>query len=289
LTHMDKLAIITDSIACIPQELAEQYHIHVIPAGNIYYDGQTYRDLIELKHSNVYQLLDSRPEDFFTAPTSPMDFLNTYKELSLAADKILYVSLSSKFSTLYNSARAAKDLAKTELPGISIEIIDSRTATAAQGFVALAAARAAIEHKSLTEVVNCAKRVRDRVDLYYVIETVKYVYRTGRVPKALSQIGSKLNVRPIVTVHKGSARVRGLVRNRGKGIDSLMELARQGIGKRPVHIAVLHTDTPGDADILKQQISNEFQCVELWVSQFSPLMAYATGRGVIGIAYYVED
>ncbi len=286
---MEKLAVVTDSVACIPYKLAAQYNVHIIPAGNIYYDGKIFRDLIELDHNNVYELLDSRPEDFFTGPTSPVEFLNTFRELSLNANIILYVSLSSKFSTLYNSARAAKDLAKTELPGINIEIIDSRTATAAQGFVALAAARAAMENKSLTEIMEYAKRVRNRVDLFYVIETVKYVYRTGRVPKAVSQIGSRLNVRPIVTVRNGSARVRGLVRNKGKGMESLLELARKSIGDRPVHIAVLHTDSPDEAESLRKLIDNEFQCVELWVSQFSPLMAYATGRGVIGIAFYVVD
>ena len=109
------------------------------------------------------------------------------------------------------------------------------------------------------------------------------------MPKTIAEIGSKLNVRPIVTVRNGSARVRGLVRNKEKGIDSLMELARQGVNKRPVHMAVLHTDTPDEAESLRQQISDEFQCVELWISQFSPLMTYATGRGVIGIAFYFEN
>ena len=123
---MEKLAVVTDSVACIPQELAAKYNVHIIPAGSIYFDGKIFRDLIELDHTNVYKLLDSRPEDFFTGPTSPMDFLNTYKELSLEANIILYISLSSKFTTLYNSARTAKDLAKTELPGTKIEIIDSK-------------------------------------------------------------------------------------------------------------------------------------------------------------------
>ena len=285
---MDKVAIVTDSVACLPRKLAEKYHIHVVPAGNIYYEGQIHRDWIELDHDNVYRLLDSRPEDFFTGPTTPVEFLDVYRELSLRTSNIIYISLSSKFSTLYNSARTAKDLAKTELPGINIEIIDSRTATAAQGFITLAAARAAIEGKSRTEIIDCAKIVRGRVDLFYVIETVKYVYRTGRVPRTIAQIGSKLNVRPIVTVRNGSARVRGLARNKEKGIDSLMELARRGINKRPVHMAVLHTDSSDKAESLKQKISDEFQCVELWISQFSPLMTYATGRGLIGIAFYVE-
>ncbi len=286
---MDRIAVITDSVACLPRELAAQYHIHIVPAGNIRFEGKIYRDWLDLDHDDVYRMLENKPKEFFTGSTSPMDFLETFKELSLQANTILYIALSSKFSTLYNMARVAQDMAKKELPGINIEIIDSYTATAAQGFVALATARAAIEGKSLKDVINAAETVKRKVDLFYIIETVRYVYRTGRVPKTVASLGSKLNVRPIITVRNGSAHIEGLVRNKGRGIEHLLELCRQGIKHNLAHIAVLHTDALDEAEKLKQQISREFNCIELWISQFSPLMAYATGRGVIGIAFYGEN
>ncbi len=285
---MDKIAIITDSVACLPPELVEQYHIKIVPAGNIYFEGKFYRDWVDLSYSEAYRMLESAPDKFFTGPTTPMEFLEAYKDLSRWANSIIYIALSSKLSTLYNMARTAKDLAKEELPDTSIEIIDSYTATAAEGFVALAAARAAAEGRNLTEVIEAAERVKKKVDLYYIIETIRYAYRTGRIPKTVSSIGSRLNVKPLTTIRRGSANIVGITRNKDRGLDHLLRVARQKINHQPVHLAILHAGAPDEAENLKQQMSAEFNCVELWVSQFSPLMAYATGRGVIGMAFYSE-
>jgi fatty acid-binding protein DegV len=80
-----------------------------------------------------------------------------------------------------------------------------------------------------------------------------------------------------------------VVRNKEKGMQHLLRLVRQKINSQPAHIAILHADSPDEAEELKQQIANEFDCAELWSYQFSPLMVYATGRGVLGLAFYVEN
>jgi len=286
---MDGITVATDSVACLPPELVEQYRIHIIPVGNIYFEGKFYRDRVDLDYDEAYRMLESAPDKFFTGPTTPMEFLETFKDLSRRASAIIYVALSSKLSTLYNMARTARDLAKEELPGTVIEIIDSYTVTAAEGFVALAAARAVAEGKNLKEVINTAERMKKKVDLYYIIETIKYAYRTGRIPKTVSTIGSKLNVKPLVTISGGSASIVGIARDKGKVLDRLIRVARKKIAHKPVHLAILHAGAPAEAEDLKQKMSAEFNCVELWTSQFSPLMAYATGRGVIGMAFYTED
>ena len=286
---MDRISIVTDSVACIPHELAEEHHIHIVPAGNIYFDDKIYRDWIDLSYDEAYHMLETKPKEFYTGPTTPADFLETFQELSRRADVIIYISLSSKFSTLYNMAHTARDMAKDTLPGTRIEIIDSKTATAAQGFVALAASREANNGKNLNAVLATAEKVKKKVDLFYILHTVRYVYRTGRVPKSIARLGSGLNLQPIVTVVNGSARIKGVVRNKDKGIQHLLKLLRQKINMQPAHIAILHADSPKEAEELEQQISNEFNCVELWTYQFSPLMVYATGRGVIGLAFYVEN
>jgi DegV family protein with EDD domain len=286
---MDRISIVTDSVSCIPHELAEKYGIHIIPAGNIYFNGKIYRDWVDLSHEEAYRMLDTNPKEFYTGPTTPADFLETFKGLSQKADTIIYIALSSKFSTLYNMARTARDMAKDSLPGTRIEVLDSETATAAQGFIALAAAREAHNSKSLDAVLNVAERVKKKVDLYYILHTVRYVYRTGRVPKSIAKLGSGLNLQPIVTVANGSARIQGVVRNKQKGMQHLLKLVQQKINTQPAHIAILHADAPKEAEELERRISDECNCVELWSYQFSPLMVYATGRGVLGLAFYAEN
>jgi DegV family protein with EDD domain len=286
---MDSIGIITDSVACLPPELTEKYQISIIPAGNIFYKGKTYRDMIDLNHVAVYRILESSPQEFSTGSTSPGEFIEIYQSLSKKHNAILYISLSAKFSTLCNVARLARDMVKKDLPDVRIEIMDSRTATAAEGFIAIAAARAAQEGKNLDEVMKIAQEIRRKVDLFYVLETIRYVYRTGRVPRTVATVGSKLNVKPLITVRNGAAVIRGLVRNTDRGIESLVKIARQEINNHSVHMAILHADARAEAEILKEKLSSIFQFEELWISEFSPLMVYATGRGVLGIAFYIED
>jgi DegV family protein with EDD domain len=285
---MDSIGVITDSICCLPQELIDRYHIYVVPAATIYYQGKTYRDLIDLSRDEAYNILESSPKDFFTGPTSPGEFVSLYRKLSNNYNTLIYVSLSSKLSTLYNDARVAKEVVEKDLPELRIEIIDSLTATAAQGFIALAAAKAALESKNIEDVLKIAHEVRKNVDLYYVLDTIKYVYRTGRVPRPVSTFGSMLNVKPLITIRNGSPQIRGLVRNSDRGIDSLVSIARTELAGKRSHMAVLHADAYEEAETLVNRLAAELKFSELWIGEFSPVMVYGTGKGVIGIAFYVE-
>ncbi|MFC1981197.1 DegV family protein [Chloroflexota bacterium] len=117
---------------------------------------------------------------------------------------ILCITASVKLSTVYNAAREAAGLVKTELPRTTIEVLDSHTATAAEGFVAMAAARAAAKGKDLAEVVDTAKDIRDRVSCAIFLDTIRHIYRSGRIPKVASQVGSALNIKPILTISRSS-------------------------------------------------------------------------------------
>lgn len=185
-------------------------------------------------------------------------------------------------------ARLAKEQAKTELPATSIEVLDSQNVTAAEGFVALAAARAAADGKDLAEVIKAAEEVRDKVTFVVLLDTIRYVYRTCRIPKVAARVGAMLNIKPILSISSGLVRFKGVARNRQKGINRLLETMRHKVGQNPVHVAVMHAYVPDEAEILKKRISIEFNCTELWVTEFSPVMGYATGTGTLGFAYYQD-
>ncbi len=138
---MANVAIVVDSIACLTRETVEQYGITVMPL-NFYFGGKIYRDWVDITPSEAYELFLKDPNSFRTSAASPEDCLQSYRKASAHAGKILCVTLSVGISTLYNAARDAKELAKTELPNVIIEVLDSKTATPSEGFVALAAARA---------------------------------------------------------------------------------------------------------------------------------------------------
>ncbi len=283
---MQKVAIVTDSIACLTRELVEQYGIKIAPLP-FYVGDKVYRDWVDITPSQAYEFFLKDPDSFKSMGASPGVFLEPYREASKQAKNILCVTISAKISGAYDAAQLAKEQIKTEFPQTSIEVLDSQTVAAAEGFVALAAARAA-EGRSLAEVVRAAEEMRDRVTFLALLDTIRHVYRTGRIPKIASQVGSMLNVRPILTTSSGLVRFIGAVRSRERGIERILKIMRDKVGESPVHVAVMHAYAPEEAERLKERVSSEFNCAELWVAEFSPLMGYATGTGTLALAFYKE-
>ncbi len=284
---MSKVAIVTDSISCLTPELVQKYNIGIVPI-RLLVQGKVYRDMVDITPSEAYEMFLQDPESFKTSPAAPGHYLEAYREASTRTDSILCVTLSARLSTGYEMAQVAREQARSELPQTSIEVLDSQTVTAAEGFVALAAARAAEERNGLAEVVKAAREARDRTTFIILLETLRHVYRTGRIPKVAAQIGSMLNIQPILTSSSGLVRFIGAARSREKGINRILQMMRDKVGESPVHVAVMHAYTRDEAERLKERISSEFNCVELWLTEFSPVMGYATGTGTLGFAYYRE-
>jgi len=284
---MRKVAIVTDSIACLTREIVAQYGIGIVPI-SIYFGDKTYKDWVEITPSQAYEFFLKDPELFKTSPASPGHYLEAYREASKQTNDILCVTLSSKLSTGHEMACVAREQARSELSQISIEVLDSQSVTAAEGFIALAAARAAAEGKSLAEVVKVAEEMRGRTTFLILLDTIRHVYRTGRIPKIAAQVGSMLNIKPILTMSSGSVRFISAVRSKERGTDRILKMLRDKVGQSPVHVAVMHAYAPDEAERLKERISSEFNCVELWITEFSPVMGYACGTGTVGFAFYSE-
>ncbi len=283
-----KVAIVTDSLACLTRELVSQHGIVIIPI-NFYVGGNVYKDWVNITPSQAYELFLQDPESFKTSAAPPEDCLQAYRRASQRGRDILCITVSTKLSTVYNMAERAKEQAKTELPQAKVEVLDSETATASEGFVALAAARAAALGKDLTEVIRAARDMMDKVSCVVLLDTIRHVYRSGRIPKMASKIGSALNIRPIFTISSGAVHFIGAVRNRQQGITRVLHKMRDKVGQRPVHVAVMHAYAREEAERLMKRIAGEFNCVEIWLTEFSPLMGYACGTGTLGVAFYCDD
>jgi DegV family protein with EDD domain len=290
MTHSleaEKVAIVTDSVACLNRDQVTRYSINIVPL-RIVYDGRTYGDWVDITPTEAYELFLKNPDVFSTSSPSPADFLKAFRQASTMANNILCITVSSKLSTTNNAARIAMDYAENELPGISVNILDSWTATAAEGFIVLAAATGAQDGKSLPEVVKVAEHIKDKVQALVLLDTIRYVYRSGRIPRIAAQAGALLKIRPIFSL-SGTVNLSGVVRSREHGIVNILEKIKNKVGEKPVHIAVMHAYALEEAVKLKERITNEFNCVEIWISEFSPIMGYACGTGTLGLAFYADD
>jgi DegV family protein with EDD domain len=284
----DKVAVITDSLACLTREHVAQYGIRIAPL-NFYFGDKVYKDWVDITPDKAYELFLKDPDSFKTSAVTPEDCLKAYREASTETNSILCITVSAKLSAVYTVAQGAKDQIKNELPQVSIEVLDSQTVTAAQGFVALAAARAAEKGKNLAEVVKAAREMMGKVNFLAFLDTIRHIYRTGRIPKIAALAGSVLNIKPMLTVSSGLVRFIGAVRSREGGIKRMLKVMRNKVGQSLVHVAVMHAYALNEAQKLKERIASEFNCAELWITGFSPLMGYATGTGTLGLAFYKED
>jgi len=282
-----KVAVVTDSIACLTRELTEQYNIDIIPI-NFYVDGKSYRDWVDITPSEAYELFLKDPDSFKTSAPAPDECLQVFRKASQRTESILCITVSTKLSATYNSAVDAKELMQSELPNLMIEVLDSKSATPSEGMIALAAARAASENKDLPEVINTAEKVKGKVNAYVLLDTMRHVYRSGRVPKIASQIGSALNIRPILSVSE-VIHFKTVVRNRKQGIERVIRMMREKTEGKPIRAAVMHAYALDEAEKLKERVTAEFNCIELWLGEFSPVMGYACGTGTVGVAFYTES
>jgi DegV family protein with EDD domain len=189
-----------------------------------------------------------------------------------------------------NSARLAMEMAKKELPGVAIQVLECSSAAAGQGLVVLAAARAAVAGKSLAETVDIVTGLMPRVNLFASLETLHYLVKGGRVPQAAALVNSILKIKPVFSVNGGEAHTLALPRSTDSAINNILRLMGRKIGKaQQVHVAVMHADTLEQALYLRDRIASRFNCIELFITEFTPVMGVHTGPGVIGAAFYCEE
>ena len=284
----DTVAVITDSISCLEPGLIRKCNIGIVPI-RLTFKGNIYRDSVDITPTEAYEMLMEDPERFNTSPASPGHFLEAYRLAATAgATGIICIPLSSKLSQGFNTARLAMEQAAVEIPELRIHVMDSMSVTAAEGFIALAAARAAETGADMDGVIKAAEDVRSKVHFYAILDTIKHVYRTGRIPKIASQVGSAFNIKPMLTGSEGFVKFKGVYKSRERGKLKLLEILREHVGEKPAHVAVMHACVPDEAEEMKERIASEFNCSELWISEFTPVMGYATGTGTLAIAFYPD-
>lgn len=210
-----------------------------------------------------------------------------FQAAAKGVSNILCITVSKKLSSMYESAMEARRLAQDSLGNVNIEIMDSRTATPSQGMIVLAAARSAAEGNDIREVVKAAESVRERVMSFFYLDTLRHVYRSGRVPKIASQIGTALNIKPILQLGS-EVHFSRVVLNRKQGMERLIRTMREKVGDKPIRAAVSHAYAREEAERLKERIASEFECIELWITEFSPVMGYACGTGTVGVSFYPD-
>ena len=282
------VAIVVDSSSCLPPGLASKWNITVVPH-ELIIGGRSFRDGVDIQPGDFYQVLRRGEAVPTTAAPRPQEFLEAFSTAGKDGRNILCLTLSASFSVTYRSALAAVEQANGRLTGSRVEVIDSRAAAGASGLIALAAARWAREGHDLDQVAARVNALLPKVNWIAFLETLYVLRRSGRVSTIKAWTGSILGIRPLTELHMGEARVLELPRSRARATKRMLELMRERVGQAPVLVNVLEADSPEDAQDLRSRIEAEFNCRELFTSQFTPVMGAHTGPGLLGVAFYVDE
>ena len=270
--------IVTDSTCDIPPDMAEDLGIRVVPC-NVNFGSETFRDGVDLQADDFYDRLTTGPVVPTTSQPSPGDFVGVYDEAGNDADGIVSVHVSAKLSGTYNSAIQASRETRAACP---IEVVDTMQASMGVGVVAIAAAEAANQGASHLEVVQVATSAAQRAQLVFLLDTLEFLEKGGRIGKARAMLGTVLRIKPMIVLREGVVDQLGRARSRAKGLTKLDETAR---GFAPLEMAcVLHTTTPDAA----QDFANRLRDLSAggkgpFVSRAGPTIGTYAGPGALGI------
>jgi len=283
---MSKVGIVTDSTNCVPKEFIKEYKIQIAPV-HLILDGKDYRDQVDISPAEFWRQFKVLKEMPTTSAASPGDWTNAINEAAKSADSIVCIALSKYLSATYESAIQATDILRSENPNLNIEVLDSQTATGAHGFVVLEAARAAQAGKSLAEVVQVAFDMMSRVKFFISPDTLKYLMRIGRAPKT-AIIGEMLKVKPIIGMVNRTGRMENLGKTMGKlkSMAKMVDMVKEYVEtEKPIHVNVHYSDRIEDGEELKKIVTSRYDCTEVYLTEFTPVMAAALGP-VVGLAFY---
>lgn len=279
-----RVVVVTDSAAYIPQEALGDLSIPVIPLWLLWGDDR-FRDGVDMDPPTFYRRLKESKTHPTTSQPSIGEFEDFFRQVGAKAEAVVGVFVTSKLSGTFANAQAVQQTLTEPI----IRVVDSLTVSMGQGFIALAAARAAAAGKSLDKVVAAAEKMKEKVDLLFAVDTLEYLHRGGRVGGAKWLVGTALNIKPLLHFVNGTVEPLVQVRTKRKVVQRMLEIAKERLGgKQIVEAAVIDADSPEEGDGIAEQIKQSFNISTVYRTMVSPVIGTHAGPGTVGIAYYAE-
>ena len=281
---MSRMAFVTDSTAYIPKELIDQYEIYVAPQISIWGE-ESYLDGIDIQPAEFYERLSNTKVLPTTSQATIAYFHKIFEPLVAENRPILAILISDLLSGTLQSATQAKEM----FPGATIELVNSKSAAMELGFQVLAAVRAAEVGKSFEEVVAIAEEAKKHTGVYFVVDTLEFLHRGGRIGGAQRLIGTALSMKPLLYVFEGRIEPFESVRTKKKAFARLLDVVEQETtGKPNLRLASLHAVAEEDAEYLLDEASKRMNPVESMMSEVSPAVGTHVGPGTVGLAFSTD-
>ena len=284
---MSNVAVVTDSCASIPESLIQALRIRWVPY-YIHRGQEVLRDLVTIQRDAFYRWLPTARELPQTASPGPGDYIQVYESLAQeeGTSEIISIHMTSKGSGAYQAAKVAQSTLCEKLPDLRVEVIDTLNVSMCQGWMVIEAARAALEGKSLSDIVDRVKSMMPITHMIQTADTLKYLYMGGRIGRAKHLVGSMLKIKPLIGMEDGVIVPLGQARSRRRAYEKMVEMVEIAKGRLGgIKIAYVHAAAVDEAEKLKQMVEERLTSVESLVAELSPALGVHTGPGTAGLCY----
>jgi len=274
-----KIAIVTDSTCDLTEEVLNELNIHFLPLKIIYKDKE-YMDRINITPEQVYEAFEKE------IPTTSLPGVDEIKKKYLELKEegythIIAIHISGGLSSTVNICK----MVSNEIEGIEVEVIDSGMLSMALGRLVLYARNLIDNQKlSFSNIISKIRNKMDEINAYFVVSTLKYLVKGGRIGKVKGTLGELLNIKPIISINKdGEYYTFDKARSRKKSITRLYNIALEKIQKGICYVDVMHADAREEAEKLYNRFKDLKTVKDSFLGEISPAMAVHAGPGLIGI------
>ncbi len=281
-----QVAVVTDSCASIPETLLSQLNIYTV-AYYIHRGQEVLRDLVTIQRDEFLRWLPTATQLPTTASPGPGDYLEMYRGvISNGFKQIISIHMTSRGSGAYQAATVAQSMLAEQNPEAKIEVIDTQNVSLCQGWMAIEAARAALKGDSLASITARVRHMIPITQMVQTADTLKYLYKGGRIGLAQNLIGTLLNIKPLIGMKDGVIVALGKARSRLQAYATMSNYVAEAIGSGKARVAYVHAGAPNEIDKLRKLVEKKVNVVETLVAELSPALAVHTGPGTAGLCFY---
>lgn len=280
---MRKTAIVMDSTGYLTPDILEINDIQMVTL-NVNIGEETFPE-IELSNSDLFYKLSKISGTSTTSQPSVGAFLEVYQALlGSGYEEIVSIHLSGKISGTLSSAQMAIDL----ISDAKIQLFDSSSAASGLGLLAWAAADWANQGLSASEIMSRLPHIKEKTELYFIVDTLEYLQRGGRIGGAAALFGTLLQIKPILYFNsEGVIDVFDKVRSKGRALQRVFsELERALTSGKPHRIAVIHVGVPEEAAALAEKLNKDYPGHDIRVFEAGPVIATHVGPGTLGLSFH---
>lgn len=283
---MSKIHIVTDSGCDLPVEIQERLGIRVVPL-TVQFSEEIFRDGEDISTTQFYERLRMGGVMPSTCQPSPADFVRVFEEIAKLGDTIISVHLSSKMSGTYQSAVLAGTMLDSS---IAVHTIDTKCASLGAGMVAIAGAEAILAGETVDEVLTRIQSTIERLAVYFVVDTLEYLKKNGRIGLASALFGTLLNIKPVLTLDDGVVAPFEKIRGKNKALKRLQELLgemQQAHPEQKFRVGISHSDSLDEATALARHLQEQWEVDgEILIGFIGPTIGVHTGPGTIALFAY---